>query len=108
MAEALGAPAQVIAAGGGWAAQPGEVARAELRALLIYLSVAPAVAASRLDGTTDRPLLRAADRVGTLTQLLATREPFYRLAAVEVAVDSATPEMAAAAVATAARQYGGW
>lgn len=108
MEAALDGPPQVIAAGGGWAAQPGQVAAAELRALLIYLSIAPDVAARRLEGSTDRPLLRAADSGARLTQLLAARERFYRLAAVEVAVDHATPETAAAAVATAARQYGGW
>ncbi len=108
MGLALDGPPQVIAAGGGWAAQPGQLAAVELRALLIYLSVAPDVAARRLGGFTDRPLLRDADSGVRLTQLLDARERFYRLAAVEVAVDHATPETAAAAVATAARQYGGW
>ncbi len=108
MESALDSPPQVIAAGGGWAAQPGQLAAAELRALLIYLSIAPEVAARRLEGSTDRPLLRDADSGVRLEQLLDARERFYRLAAVEVAVDHATPETAAAAVATAARQYGGW
>ncbi len=108
MEAALSEPPLVIAAGGGWAAQPGQVAAAELRALLIYLSIAPDVAARRLEGSTDRPLVRAADNRAQLKQLLGVRERFYRLAAVEVAVDHATPETAAAAVATAARQYGGW
>lgn len=105
---ALDEPPAVIASGGGWAAQPGQVAAVELRALLIYLSIAPDAAAGRLNGSADRPLLRAADSGVRLKQLLDARERFYRLAAVEVAVDHATPETAAAAVATAARQYGGW
>ncbi len=108
MEAAIDEPPQVIAAGAGWAAQPGPVAATELRALLIYLSIAPEVAARRLEGATDRPLLRGADIGPRLKQLLDARESFYRLAALEVAVDHATPETASAAVATAARQYGGW
>lgn len=108
METALGEPPLVIAAGGGWAAQPGQIETAEIRAVLIYLSIAPDVAAHRLAGSTDRPLLRDADLGVRLQQLLDARERFYRLAAVEVAVDDVTPEAVAIVVATAARKYGGW
>lgn len=104
---ALGQP-QVIAAGGGWAAEPGGLEAAELRALIIYLSLSPEIAAERLSGTTDRPLLSDAPHVERLTQLLAARESRYRLAGIEIAVGLLSPERAAQAVAAAAKHYGGW
>ena len=108
MDRALAEPAQVIAAGGGWAAEPGNIARAELQALLIYLSISPSDAAQRLTSASDRPMLRSGDLTARLTEILAAREKWYRLAAVEVAVGQASPEAAAAGIAAAARQYGGW
>lgn len=108
MLNALDEPAQVIAAGGGWAASPGNLAAAELRALVIYLSIDPADAAHRLRGDGSRPLLAGAQIEQRLGELLTQREPWYRLAAIEVAVGRASPESVAAAVATAARQYARW
>jgi len=108
MATALDQPPQVIAAGGGWAAEPGNLARAELRALTIYLSIDPADAAGRLGASHGRPLLEGGPVEERLRSLLAERERWYLLAAIEIAVGRASIESAASAVATAARQYGGW
>lgn len=108
MAVALNQPPQVIAAGAGWAAEPGNLAAAELRALIIYMSTDPVDAAHRLRGDQSRPLLGGTDLEQRLGELLTRRESWYRLAALEVAVGRSTPELAAAAVVTAARQYGGW
>ncbi len=47
----------VIAPGGGWAAEPGSLAAVADHALTIYLETPPAVAADRIKGTGDRPLL---------------------------------------------------
>lgn len=102
----LAGPPAVIAAGGGWAAQPGNLAAAEAGALTIYLSLDPAVAATRLRDTADRPLL-AGDTASRLHSLFAEREQWYRLAGIEIAADR-SPELVASAVATAARQYAGW
>lgn len=105
---ALDEPAQVIAAGAGWAAAPGNLAAVELRALIIYMSIDPADAAVRLRGDRSRPLLEGVNPERRLRELLTQREPWYRLAAIEVAVGAGSPESVADAVATAARQYGGW
>ena len=104
---ALGVP-QVIAAGGGWAAEPGNLEEVETRSLIIYLSLSPEIAAMRLAGTTDRPLLADTPLEARLSELLAAREARYRLAGVEIAVGQLSLERAAAAVAAAARHYGGW
>ncbi|MEO5798272.1 MAG: shikimate kinase, partial [Gemmatimonadales bacterium] len=91
-----------------WAAEPGNLVAVDARALVVYLSLPPEVAAQRLAGTTDRPLLSDAPLEDRLTELLAVREKYYRLAGIEIAVGSLSLERAAVAVASAARHYGGW
>lgn len=106
MARALDRPPLVISPGGGWAAQPGQLAEVESRALTLYLYIPVEVAADRLGAALDRPLL-AGDPLPRLRELLAAREPFYRLAGVEI--DAAqSPELVAAAVVAAAIRCGGW
>lgn len=106
MDAALAEPPQVIAAGGGWAAQPGNLALADPLALTIYLSVPAELAARRLGAAADRPLL-AGDPLPRLQVLLAERASWYALAGIELDA-SGSPERVAAGVVTAARQYGGW
>lgn len=106
MAEALAEPPQVIAPGGGWAAQPGNLAAADPLALTIYMAVSPEVAARRVGPAAGRPLL-AADPLPRLRELLAAREESYRLSGLEIAADG-PPDAVAAGIVTAARQYGGW
>jgi len=108
MQEALAAGPQVIAAGGGWIAQPGNLLEAEPFALILYMSVDPADAARRVATQGSRPLLEGRDPEASLRGLLAERERWYRLAGVEVAVGRAAPSAAAESIVVAARQYGGW
>lgn len=107
MGRALAAAPHVIAPGGGWAAQPGNLESVESAGLVIYLSVTPEVAASRLDEARDRPLLKG-DPQHRLDQLLQERERFYQRAAFEIPTDAMTPSRVAEAVAAVARRYGGW
>lgn len=106
MQELLQGQPLLISAGGGWPAVPGNVAAAEARAFIIYLSVSPGTAAARLGGAADRPLL-AGDPLPGLVRQLAERERWYRLAGIEVPADGPAAGVAAA-VATVGRQYGGW
>jgi shikimate kinase len=106
MTAALAEPAQVIATGGGWAAQPGNLAAAELVSLTIYMSVSPEMASRRLGPAADRPLL-AGDPLPTLEVLLAQRASWYALAGVEIDA-TGRPETVAEGIVTAARLYGGW
>ncbi len=109
MLAVLAEPPMVIAAGGGWIAEPGNLQVAEARALILYMSLDPADAARRLAGDGGRPLLQGeGDLTQRLCRLLAVREPWYRLAAVEVAVGTKTPAEAAEAIAQAARRHAGW
>lgn len=106
MARILAGPPAIVATGGGWAAQPGNLAGVGPAALSLYMSVSPEVAATRLGGAGDRPLL-AGDPLPRLRELLAVREEYYRRADLELDAGSA-PDLVAHAVAVAARQYGGW
>lgn len=106
LADLLAAEPAIIASGGGWAAQPGNLEAVAGAALTLYMCVTPEVAASRLGDAADRPLLSGAV-LPKLRELLAAREKWYRLADLEIEATGA-PDLVAAAVATAARQYGGW
>ena len=108
MSEAVAGNPRIIAAGAGWAAQPGNLDAVAPQAFVIYLSIGVAEAAARLAGATDRPLLAGESTAARLTEQLASREPWYRRAEVEISVAGMSADLAAAAVATAARQYAGW
>jgi shikimate kinase len=88
IAELLGGPDLVLAAGGGAAAHPGT--RALLSAVLVvYLRVSYAEAMHRVGGDQSRPMLARPD-VG---QLYTERDPLYRAAAsCTVDTDARAPE----------------
>lgn len=106
MAQALAGPPGIIATGGGWAAQPGNLAAVGPAALSLYMSVTPEQAAARLGQSVDRPLL-VDGPLPRLRELLVGRQEYYRLADLEIDA-AAAPDLVAVAVAVAARQYGGW
>jgi shikimate kinase len=108
MHAALAQPPHVIAPGGGWAAQPGNVNAVRGRVLLLHLRCSPESAAARLVGTDDRPLLAGGDRLEILRRLSAGRERFYALADAAVDTDDRTVEDVARSVVLLARTLGGW
>ena len=101
---ALDAPPHLIAPGGGWAAEPGNLeAAARKGARVVYLRVTPEAAAGRLPQDGSRPLLGPGNPTARLRELLTRREPFYARA--EATVDGSGPvEAVAEAVARVARQ----
>jgi shikimate kinase len=104
--QALHLPPHVIAPGGGWAAEPGNLEAIGDAALVIHLAVPPDQAAARLEGAGGRPLL-AADPVARLAALAAVRAPAYARAHAAVPADRPAPLVAGDVVALARRQ-GGW
>jgi shikimate kinase len=103
----LGNPA-VIAPGGGWAAQPGALATAQGRALLVYLKTRPTTATVRAVPPGNRPALMGEDPELRMRELLREREPFYVQADAQVETDGRSPADVAAAVVRLARERGQW
>jgi len=108
MASTLEGPPSVIAPGGGWAAQEGQLALARPTCLTIYLRLMAMTAARRISGEGSRPLLVGEDPVDKMRTLLKEREPFYNQAECEVKCELHSPEQIAAQVLALARERGGW
>jgi shikimate kinase len=119
----LGGAPGVIATGGGWAAQPGNLESVVGRALTVYLRVAPEVAAQRVAPTADhrqpiadsrppiadsRPLLAGGDVAARVHDLFSARRAFYERCEATVAGDRADPNLLAGEVVRLARSLGGW
>lgn len=108
VARALAEAPHLIAPGGGWAAEAGNLDPVEPDAFVVYLVVDPAIAASRLAGDHSRPLLATPDPAATIRDLLAKREPYYQRAAIEINAAVGPAAEIAAAVVAAARRWAGW
>ncbi|HKW41166.1 MAG TPA: shikimate kinase [Gemmatimonadales bacterium] len=108
MDTALGSAAAVIAPGGGWAAQPGAVADAKTRALVVYLHTRPETAAQRAAPEGTRPMLIGEDPVTRMRQLQKERESFYRAAHAAVDTDRKTAQQVAIDVVRLAQSSAGW
>jgi shikimate kinase len=104
-----GAP-QVIAPGGGWAAQPGNLEAVAEDAVTVYLVTAPETASARTASSRHRPLLDepGGDRQGRMRELHQERERFYSRCDGAVETDGRTPAEVAAAVAQLARSKARW
>jgi shikimate kinase len=98
----------VIVPGGGWAAQPGQLASAMDSCLVIYLKCLPATATRRTEQGEERPLLAGVDPVQRMVGLLQEREQFYSLASHKVDTERADAAAVAASIVDLARRHGGW
>ncbi len=98
----------VIAPGGGWAAQPGNLDRVRARCWLVYLRTRPETAAQRTPPDGSRPLLAGGDPMARMRDLLREREPAYRQADAQVDTDRATVQSVAAEVVRLAQTGAGW
>ena len=70
----------VISTGGGVAATPGNLDSLREHALIVCLWASPETIWERVRGQSHRPLLREADPLAKIRELLAAREPFYKQA----------------------------
>lgn len=98
----------IIAPGGGWAAQPGEIERAKERGFLIYLKTMVTVAVERTKLHDYRPLLMSDDPYAKMRELLAERGPFYEKADIEIINGPRPLEEAVRDVLAAVRSEAGW
>jgi shikimate kinase len=89
----------VLAPGGGWILDPANRQALGPVTEVVYLAVAPEVAATRMGGlATDRPLLAGGDTARRLGELLAQRESLYLQANHTVSVDLLSPDEVAALI----------
>lgn len=94
-AAALAEPGSVIAPGGGWAAQEGNLDGARARAWCFYLKTAPEIALRRAGLGAVRPLLAGGEGMSRMLTLLAERKPFYERADATIGNDTEDPAIAA-------------
>ena len=102
--EAAGRPGLVLAPGGGWITRPEQMDLLGPGTLSVWLrvSVDESVRRLRTDGV-DRPFRDHPDPRGMIAQMLAEREPLYRLADVSVPTDGRSPEGVAFEIETVVR-----
>jgi shikimate kinase len=100
LARALGAGVRILACGGGVVVDAAARRMLRERCRVVWLEVAPAVAAARVAGTVEiRPLLRGSDAEPRLAALLAERAPWYaEVSDVRVVTDGRTADEVADAV----------
>jgi shikimate kinase len=90
---------------------PGNLDDLRGRAVTVHLDVAPRVAAQRLGGGADRPLLSGDDSVPVetrLDKLLVLRGPFYRRASAALEVSDRSAAEVADLLVEVARTQAGW
>jgi len=80
VSELLAGTPSVLAPGGGWAAEPGNLEGARASSVVFWLEVSPEVAIGRTESGAVRPLLAGGEGLARMSALLAAREPFYRRA----------------------------
>jgi len=108
MEQALAGPPSVLAPGGGWAVQPGQLEAAKPNSFVVYVKVMAMTASKRAATENTRPILAGQDPAEEMRNLLKEREPFYRMAEAEIKNDVRTPEGAADEIVALAKEKAGW
>ena len=89
----------VVAAGGGWAAEPNRLASLGRGSLSVWLHVTPETALARIEGSSEsRPLLEGADPRAAAEMLLRGRTAYYRRSDVTIETEGRSPEEVARAI----------
>jgi shikimate kinase len=84
----------VLAPGGGWIADPANVAVIRPPAVFVYLRIRPETALKRLAGVVGgRPLLNHPDPLGELTKLYEARRVAYQASDFEVSTETLAPQV---------------
>lgn len=92
-AELRGFGNMVLSPGGGWVADPDNLATLRPPAVLVYLKTTPATAIKRMGSkAAGRPLLMRPNPVGELERMLAARKAAYETADFVVDVERLDPQ----------------
>ncbi len=107
--EAAAAAGVVLAPGGGWITRPEMLAALGDDTLSVWLRISPGETVRRLrEDTIDRPFRDHPDPTGMVAEMLAEREPLYRLADLNIPTDGRPPEALAFEVEQVVRTRGCW
>lgn len=91
--EAVRATRVVMAMGGGWPAEPGNMDLLGDGTLSVWLRVSPRTALARVAGSdTPRPLLEVPDPAAAAEALLSRRRSHYRRGHIRIDTDDLTPD----------------
>lgn len=91
--EAIRGKRVVVAVGGGWPAEPGNMDLLEEGTLSVWLQVDPKTALARLaESDTPRPLLEVTDPAAAADELLSRRRSHYRRGSIRIETDDLTPD----------------
>ena len=91
--EAIRGKRVVVAVGGGWPAEPGNMDLLEEGTFCVWLQVSPRAALARLaKSDTPRPLLEVADPVAAAEELLSRRRSHYGRGSIRIDTDDLTPD----------------
>ena len=97
----------VIAVGGGWPSEPGNMDLLGKETLSVWLQVSPQTALRRLArSAAQRPLLESPDPLAEAESLLAARTVHYRCAASAVDTEGHSPHDVAARILELLRSWG--
>ena len=92
-AEVAEAPFLVLAPGGGWITRPELIGMLGSETLRVWLRVSPEETVRRLMADDiDRPFRDLADPTPRVAEMLAQREPLYRLADLSIPTEGRSPE----------------
>lgn len=91
--EAIRGRRVVVAVGGGWPAEPGNMDLLEEDTLSVWLQVSPKTALARVaESDTPRPLLEVTDPAAAAEELLSSRGSHYRRGSIRIDTDDLTPD----------------
>lgn len=85
----------VIAVGGGAIVNHDNLNDLKKKGVVICLTASPDVILSRVERSSDRPLLQVEDKIEKIKELLGKRRPYYEKADFSVDTDGKTPEQVA-------------
>jgi shikimate kinase len=108
MEQALAGSPSVLAPGGGWAVQPGQLDTARQNGFVVYLKTMVVTASKRAASDNTRPILAGEDPVDQMRKLLKEREPIYSTADAEVKNENKAPEAVAEEIVALAKEKAGW
>lgn len=106
--EALAGEPSVIVPGGGWAAQPGNLADVGAAGLVVYLKCMATTATRRVQASEVRPVMTGDDPYARMRALLQERQASYEQADAEVKTDTRTAPQVMEEILALAKARAGW